>query len=416
MVGNAIGAGIYTTSGFSLADLGSREWVMLAWFVAGVVALMGALSYGMLASGITESGGEYLYLSRSIHPLAGFIAGWVSLLAGFPGAIAFAATAFETYLRSAVGLGLIPQDLLAVAVISFAGLVHIIRVKAGARTHEWIVALMLVLLVLIVLWSAFRFASDSGLPVTAQQLTPFSWFAFANSLVWISLSYSGFNAAAYVAGEVNDAKRNVTRGMVIGTLITMALCLLVNAILLYGAEAELIIGQPEIAAITADAMAGASGKRLVECVIAISLLTSITAMVLAGPRVYAKMAQDGALPRLFAARAGQPPRASILLQVMTAILLVLITDLQGLLSYLGLTLSLCLALAVSSLFVRHWRFSEVPNSRWYPLAPILFVGATVLFATLSAASEPSKLLAVIPTIALGALAYAISIKMKRRHA
>jgi APA family basic amino acid/polyamine antiporter len=102
VVGNAIGAGIYTTSGYSLASLGSPEWVLLAWVTAGFIALCGALSYSMLVENLQESGGEYLYLSRSIHPLAGFIAGWISLLAGFPGAIAFAASAFEAYARAAL--------------------------------------------------------------------------------------------------------------------------------------------------------------------------------------------------------------------------------------------------------------------------------------------------------------------------
>lgn len=416
VVGNAVGAGIYTTSGFSLADLGSREWVMLAWFVAGVIAIMGALSYGMLANGITESGGEYLYLARSIHPLAGFIAGWISLLAGFPGAIAFAATAFETYLRSAVDLNALAGDSLAVGIILFAGSVHIIKVKAGAKTHEWIVGLMLLILVLIVVWGIARFSSDPELPIVSGSLSEFSWLAFANSLVWISLSYSGFNAAAYVAGEVKNPKRTVTRGMVIGTFITMILCLLVNGIVLYGTPVASIAGQADIAAIAAQSLGGETGRRIVEGVIAISLLTSITAMVLAGPRVYAKMAEDGALPRFFRARTGEPPRASIALQVGTAIALVLIADLQDLLSYLGLTLSLCLALAVSSLFVRHWRLSEIPDSKWYPIAPILFVSATVLFAVLSAISQPAKLFAVIPTIALGAFAYFISTYRKAANA
>jgi amino acid transporter len=70
VVGNAIGAGIYTTSGFALANLGSREWVLLAWAVGGLIALTGAISYGMLAERLTESGGEFLYLTRSIHPFA----------------------------------------------------------------------------------------------------------------------------------------------------------------------------------------------------------------------------------------------------------------------------------------------------------------------------------------------------------
>ncbi len=407
VVGNAVGAGIYTTSGFSLAELGSKEWVMLAWFVAGLVALMGALSYGMLAQGFTESGGEYLYLSRSIHPLAGFIAGWISLLAGFPGAIAFAASAFESYLRSAMDLHFISNDFLAIAIVLFAGAIHIFRVKTGARTHELMVVLMLGVLLLIIIWAGIKFASDDSLPFASDSPTEFSWLAFANSLVWISLSYAGFNAAAYVAGEVRNAKATVTPGMVIGTLITMVLCLLVNAIMLYGAPAELVKGQPNIASISAFQLAGDLGKRIIEIVIAISLLTSITAMVLAGPRVYSKMAEDGALPSFFKVRAGEPPRASIVLQVVTALALVLLADLQDLLSYLGLTLSLCLALAVCSLFVRHWRLGEVPKSKWYPVAPILFVLCTVLFAVLSAISQPTKLFVVLPTILTGALVYTV---------
>ena len=238
----------------------------------------------------------------------------------------------------------------------------------------------------------------------------FNIFAFANSLVWISLSYSGFNAAAYVAGEVHDARTRVPRGMIIGTLITMLLCVFINAIMLYGTSSELIRGQADVAAISAQAMGGISGRRVVELIIAVSLLTSITAIVLAGPRVYAKMAEDGALPKFFRAQAGQPPRASIALQVVSALMLILIADLRGLLSYLGFTLSLCLALAVSSLFVRHWRLGERPHSAWYPLASIVLTFCTGLFAMLSAINEPKQFYAAIPTLVIGIGAYLISRK------
>ena len=410
VVGNAIGAGIYTTSGFSLADLGSREWVLLAWFVAGLNALMGAISYGMLVQRLTESGGEYLYLSRSIHPLAGFIAGWISLLAGFPGAIAFAALAFEAYARAALpSLVAIPLDLIAIIVTVAAGVIHIVRVKTGALTHEFFVSIMMLLLAGVIIWAAFVFLTNPTLPVAEPvSLASFNLLAFANSLVWISLSYSGFNAASYVAGEVHHAKQRVPRGMIIGTLITMLLCVLINAIMLYGTSSDLLHGQAEVAAITAQAMGGIGGRRLIELLIAISLLTSITAMVLAGPRVYAKMTEDGALPKFFKARLGQPPRTSIMLQVVSALMLILIADLRDLLSYLGFTLSLCLALAVSSLFVRHWRLGEKPSSAWYPLAPIVFVVCTSLFAVLSAVNEPKQFLAAIPTLAMGVVAYLVS--------
>ena len=410
VVGNAVGAGIYTTSGFSLADLGSKEWVILAWFVAGVIALMGAISYGMLVRGLTESGGEYLYLSRSIHPLAGFIAGWVSLLAGFPGAIAFAASAFESYARAALpSLSNTPLDSIAIAVTVGAGIIHIVRVKTGAITHQVFVTIMLLLLAAIIVWSGFTFLSNPALPIIeSTNAASINIFVFANSLVWISLSYSGFNAAAYVAGEVHDARNRVPRGMIIGTLITILLCVAINAIMLYGTSSELIRGQADVAAITAQAMGGITGRRMVELLIAVSLLTSITAMVLAGPRVYAKMAEDGALPKFFRAQAGQPPRASIMLQVASALMLILIADLRGLLSYLGFTLSLCLALAVSSLFVRHWRLGERPSSAWYPLAPIVFTLCTSLFAMLSAINQPNQFYAAIPTLIIGISAYLLS--------
>ncbi|MEM7359729.1 MAG: amino acid permease [Pseudomonadota bacterium] len=418
VVGNAIGAGIYTTSGFSLASLGSAEWVLLAWFVAGLIALCGALSYGMLAQNLQESGGEYLYLSRSIHPLAGIIAGWISLLAGFPGAIAFAATALETYARSAYAdLAALPIDSIAVTVTIAGGAIHIFRTEAGARTHEVIVGLMLLALVLVILWSMHAYATNPELPYhSSSNLQAFNIFAFANSLVWISLSYSGFNAAAYVAGEVANTRRDVPRGMVIGTLLTMLLCISLNAIMLYSDDPANLSAQPEIAALAAQALAGEPGRRLVEMIIAVSLLTSITAMAMAGPRVYAKMAEDGALPAFFRARAGQPPRTSIMLQVGISLLLILAADLRELLSYLGLTLSLCLALAVSSLFVRHWRLGERPTSLWYPLAPLVFVSCTVLFAVLSALNEARQFYAFIPTVAAGVIAYLLSLRFSRKPA
>ena len=98
VVANMIGAGVFTTSGFALADLGDRRWVLLAWLVGGVLAAFGALTYGALARRSPESGGEYTFLSRAVHPLAGFLAGWVSLLAGFTAPIAAAAHGLQAYL------------------------------------------------------------------------------------------------------------------------------------------------------------------------------------------------------------------------------------------------------------------------------------------------------------------------------
>ena len=277
---------------------------------------------------------------------------------------------------------------------------------------------MLFAIAVALIWSFLLYTNSPQLPyVNHQEVTSFSLLNFANSLVWISLSYSGFNSAAYVAGEVTNAKVVVPRGMILGTLLTIFICVALNAVILYSDALTNLSGQAEIAAIAAEALGGETARRLVEIMIAVSLLTSITAMAMAGPRVYAKMAEDGALPKLFRAKLNNPPRASIILQVVISIALIMIADLRELLSYLGITLSLCLALAVSSLFIRHWRNGEIPTSKWYPIAPFIFVVSTVVFALLSAINDIRQVYALIPTIGIGVVAYLIArpkIKINRK--
>ena len=172
---------------------------MAAWVVGGVIALCGALSYGGLVRHITDSGGEYLFLSRLIHPLAGFIAGWVSLLAGFTGAIAFAARAFETY-AFPTRPDWLPNGVAAAGMVLMAALLHGFKVQTGAIAQNIVVFLKVTLLIGF-LGVAAAIALSQGMAAPPPNPTPFSLAAFAGSLVWISLSYSGFNAAVYVAGE-----------------------------------------------------------------------------------------------------------------------------------------------------------------------------------------------------------------------
>lgn len=415
VVGNAIGAGVYTTSGFALADLGSREAVMAAWVIGGAVALLGAVSYGMLARRLTDSGGEYLYLARSLHPLAGFIGGYVSLLAGFTGAIAFAAVALEAYFRAALPSLAAPPGSIAVAAIVFAGIVHLVRAPVGAGVHDVVVGVMLLGVLAFLAFAALLLTRGHWQPSDPGSFTEIPTVAaFAGSLVWISLSYSGFNAAVYIAGEAHAAPRTVPRAMIIGTLTVTLLYLALNAVFLYAPDPAAIAGEPEVAALAAEALGGWPVRRAVEALIAVSLLSSVTAMVLTGPRVYARMARDGALPALFAGKGGAPPRAAIVLQVGLAAIVAAFSNLRGLLAYLGLTLSLCLALAVSTLFVRHARLGERPASRAYPWAPALFIAATLLFATLSTAREPEQLLGLGITVAAGTLAWAAATARQRR--
>lgn len=411
VIASMIGAGVFTTSGFALADLGTPGRVMLAWLVGGGVALCGALSYGALARRMTESGGEYLFLSRAIHPLAGFLAGWVSLLAGFTGAIAFAATAFAAYaLPENIRPTWLSHDVLATLVVVGAGIMHGRQVRGGVLSQNIAVCVKLGLIAAFLLYALLKLSSplwQGGPVITPGESAPppFSFSAFAVTLMWISLSYSGFNAAIYVAGEVRQADVVVPRAMVVGTLLVTALYLALNAVFVYAPAPETIMRQHDVAARAALALGGEPLALTVRVIIVVALLTSISAMVMAGPRVYARMAEDGVFPACFRMRS-DAPGAAVTLQVILAVIVIWITTLQDLLSYLGFLLSISAAATVASLFVLRWRegAQKVPIPG-YPFVPGCFVLCTLGFAGLAAIHRPQEPLVGVATIAVGIVFY-----------
>ncbi len=407
VIGNMIGAGVFTTSGFALADLGSPHWVMLGWLVGGVIALCGALSYGGLVRHLTESGGEYLFLSRVIHPLVGFLAGWISLLAGFTGATALAAVAFETYVADSRPAWM-PAGSIAIAAVVLCALLHGLRVSLGAASQNFIVILKLCLLV-VFLFIAARGSLSATLPPLRE---PFSLLAFAGSLVWISLSYSGFNAAVYVAGEAREAADLVPRAMWLGTLITMFFYLTLNAVFVYLPPLNVVTGQPDVAAAAAQALGGPWLVSFVRIIIALALCTSISAMMMAGPRVYARMADDGLFPQWLRFK-GEVPRAAIALQAALVVLVISFSSLKGLLTYLGLTLSLCTALTIGTLFVLQRRAGERVKVAGYPFTPALYIVAVLCFALLSLRRNPWEMAGTAATVLSGLVVYALMKQSQR---
>lgn len=404
VVANMVGAGVFTTSGFALADLGTPARVLAAWALGGAIAVCGALSYGALARHLPESGGEYLFLSRVLHPAAGFVAGWVSLLAGFTGAIAFAASALEAYaLPAEVRPDWLPADALAIGVIVTAALLHAQAARVGALTQNLLVAAKLVLLVGIVAVAVPPSLARG--PAGPADPAAFEWGAFALSLMWVSLSYSGFNAAVYVAGEARDAARSVPRALLIGTVLVVLIYLALNAAFLWAVPSAAIAGQADVAARSLSVLAGDGAGALVRVAVVIALATSVSSMMMAGPRVYARMAEDGVLPAALRLH-DESPRAAIALQAGLAAAVVLAAGLGELLSWLGFTLSVSAALTVASLFVlRHREGVEaVPVPGW-PWVPGFFVAASVLIAVTAAARRPLEPLVGLATLGVGLLAW-----------
>lgn len=411
VVASMIGAGVFTTSGFALKDLGYPGYVLAAWGVGGVIAICGAIGYGALVDRLLGSGGEYLFLSRLVHPAAGFLAGWISLIAGFTAAAAFAALTFDVYLRQLLSAGPIPAGFWAIAVIVLAAVNHLTRTSYGARGQNLIVIIKLTLLVGFVAYALIRWGQWQGPsePAVANFPTSPPLWSFATTVMWISLSYAGFNAAIYIADEARDGQRGVRRSMVWATLVVTLLYLVLNAIFLYAPAADVIRGNPAVAAEAAQAIGGGWLRNLVSVAICLALASSVSAMLMLGPRVYTQMAVDGLLPKcLLGGGVGQgdlPPRRAILLQAAIVLPVVFIASLRQLLDYLGLTLSLCSAATVAVVVMPRW--IGVPVAWYRRGAAAIYVAATLIVALAAAVNRPALALAAVLTVIAGAIAWVL---------
>ena len=411
-----IGSGVFVTSGFAVESLGSRTLVMAAWLVGGLVALCGAVAYGGLARRLPKSGGEYLYLSRSLHPFCGFLAGIVSLTAGFSGGMAFAAMTCQEYAKGILSWPVwMPSQTLATVVLIICCLIHVEAGRVAARLNTGIVFLKIMTLICFILFGYSVVGWPSAVPERSIQgvSTGTTIGGFAMAVVWVMFSYTGFNEAIYVASEARVGRRTVPRALVLGTFLTTLLYLAINDIFLRAAPLADLAGQSQVATIAATALGGRTAQWGMSVVIVLSTLSAAAGMTMAGSRVAGAMAEDGLLPRWLKGQSGR--RRAVLVQTGLAIILVYGTTLQNLLGTLGVTLSLCSAMTVATLFwSRRQLYSgkqpsdALPNDSSRPSALVLAAAtvdcaSTVFFAALYGWHDPWQFGGVTAIILVAAL-------------
>ncbi|MBX3745696.1 MAG: amino acid permease [Verrucomicrobiae bacterium] len=405
VVATMIGTGVFTTSGFTLADLQSPWLVLTAWVLGGIIATLGALSYGALARRLPESGGEYLFLSRTLHPAAGYIAGWISFFAGFSAPLAASAIAFGQHSRA--WWPDLPQLWTATALVVACAALHAVSVRRGMWLHNAAVLLKLLVIAIFIATAASHFPGRDPLPPTPSPHASFPWTAFAVSLIWISFSYAGWNAAVYVGGEVRQPERNLPRALLLGTGLVTAIYLALNAVFVFSAPVPELAGQLDIGVVSARALGGETLAQFVAGLISLVLIAHISGMTMAGPRVYARMAADGYLPRVLAPVEG-PPRVAILLQTVATLIMLWLAAYDRLLTYIGFTLSLSTAATVAGLMILRRR--EGPSFRvpGWPWVPSLFLVLTLAVAAFSALRRPGESLAGLAVLAFGWAAWALT--------
>lgn len=384
IVANMIGSGVFTTSGYALADMGHPGWVLLAWALGGVLAICGALCYGAIARRYPESGGEYTFLRYTVGPWAGFLAGWISLFAGFTAPIAAAALGMQAYLQDFFGNWLPRPEWIGTGAIAVAWVAH-----AGGRGGAWLqnsaVALKLLAIAIWVFGGTWQVDLSALAPSTADAIPPL--LVWGQTLIWVGFAYSGWNAAVYVGAEVRDPVRTLPRALLGATvLVTLMYCALNGVFLAAGGAA--LAGRADVAAVAARALGGAPAQRLMAGLVALALFTSISAMMLAGPRVWARMSDDGLLPAALGT-GGLTPSLAVAVQALVAIAVVWWSALARVLGYAGWILGVCTALTV--LGALRLRLREGPEAlpMWgYPWVPLVFVGGVVVTAVLFALRDP----------------------------
>jgi basic amino acid/polyamine antiporter, APA family len=397
VVASMIGSGVFTTSGFLLADLRSRGAVLLVWVVGGIVAALGALSYGALARRIPESGGEYLFLSRTLHPAAGYFAGWISLLVGFSAPLAAVAFAFGEYARPWLPEWK-PKLTGSLLMLLFSG-IHAAHIQRGASMQNLAVAVKLVVIVLFICFAFTRLPPPSEATWSAAPLS-----AFGVSLVWVSFSYSGWNAAVYVGGEIRNPERNLPWSLLMGAGLVTLIYLALNTVFLFAAPVEQLSGKLDVGRIAAEALGGPRWGNVMAVMVCLALMTSVSSLLMAGPRVYARMAADGFLPRWLAPQSG-PPRAAILFQLIVALIFLWSAAYQSLLTYIGFTLGLSTGATVLGLVVLRRREGErLPVCGW-PWVPGLFLLSITAMTIFAMASRPMESLIGLATLGVGWMAW-----------
>ncbi|MCP4846506.1 MAG: amino acid permease [Verrucomicrobiaceae bacterium] len=408
VIGNMVGVGVFTSLGWQLLDIDSGFSILLLWVIGGIYALCGALCYGELVAALPRCGGEYHLLSKVYHPVAGFLSGWISLTVGFAAPVAFSALLFGQYLAGALGIS---ESAMMFSILVLLGVTacHLWKLPVGGGFQLLFTAIKFLLVLILAIAGLWHTGGGSvSFTPTTEDWAVITGAPFAISLFYVNYSFAGWNAAAYVAGEVRNPGRNVPRALLLGTLAVLLLYLLVNAGFLASTPADKMAGKEEVGLIVAQHLFGQRGGALIGILIAFGLISAISAMTWAGPRVGQMLGQDYYPLRILAhTNRHRVPVVAIALQTVLALGL-LWAEPKQIILYLEFVLNLSLAAAVFGVVILRRRQPDLPRPfrcPLYPLPPLLFLAMAGYLEVRLLLKHPMESLCGSITIGAGAVIY-----------
>lgn len=416
VIANMIGTGVFTSLGFQLLELRSGFVLLMLWAIGGAAAVCGAMSYAELGAALPRSGGEYNFLARIYHPAAGFVSGWVSATIGFAAPSALAAITFAAYATSVMPGDADPwlRKVIAAALVVVLTVVH-----AGSRRNSGglqVIFTILKVAVIVLFCIAALWAVDEPQPVqflpAAGDGALLTSGAFAVSLIYVSYAYTGWNAATYLSSELQNPQKTLPWILLTGTAVVMALYVALNFVFLKVASMDSMSGQVEVGFIAAQAAFGEYGGRFTGLVLALLLISTVSAMTVAGPRVLQVIGEDYA-PMKFLARknADGIPSTAIYMQSILTMIFVLTSTFESILVFAGFTLALNSLATVLGVFVLRYREPDLPRpyrTFAYPVPPLLYLALTAWTLYFVLMNRPTEGLFGLGLIVSGLVFYYLS--------
>jgi amino acid transporter len=378
IVGVVVGAGIFKTPALVAAHAGGPGLFLLAWLVGGVISLIGALCYAELTTTYPHPGGDYHYVRRAFGQDMAFLFAWARMMVLQTGSIAMLGFVFGDYASQLLPLGQGGGPLYAALAIALVTMLNLFGVQQG-KSAQKVLTTAKVLGVLSIVVAGLILAAPPT-PDVAADVPPRATFGLA--MIFVLLTYGGWNEAAYISGEVRNARRNMVCSLLWGISLIATILILANLAYLKGLGLTAMSGSEVVAADVMRRIAGEGGATFVSVLIAIAALGSMNATTFTGARSIYALGQDYR-PLGFLGRwrdGGNTPANALLMQGSLALLLVLLGawargGFVTMVEYTAPVFWFFLLLAALSLFVLRTQEPERPRPfrvPLYPLPPLIF--------------------------------------------
>lgn len=416
VVANMIGTGAFTSLGFQLKDLNNPTIILILWVLGGVIALSGAFSYAEIGTNIQRSGGEYAFLTKLFHPLVGYLSGWISITVGFAAPIALSAMAFVAYFPY---FNLNPKwtSIILIAIIT---LIHTKNLSISSKFQNISTLFkiaIIVVLILIGIWLEPSFDNVGFLANSdySNLISP----AFAVALIYVSYSYSGWNAAAYITEEFKNPKKSLPIALIGGTLIVTMLYTFLQYVFLKHVPILELKGQLNVGTIAMNKMIGEDYGRLFGLAISLLLVSGISAMVWVGSRVTSSIAKDHRFWSFFKSEKNNIPKRALWLQFGISSLLILTGTFEQILIYCGILLTISSVTTVIGVFKLRYQQKNIQTDKFrsplFPLFQIVFIILSLWMIVYALINSPFEVIVGFGNILIGFLTYWWSNKLNHNH-